>query len=334
MTLRMLPSDIDVERGAWMKPNRRHVLDVPEAVLGKAQALGPPGRRWLRNVPDLIGTLERDWDLEVGAAFHGGSAAYVAAAKMADGTAAILKLHIPGYEDPAGEIRVLSIADGRGYARLLRSDAARGALLLERLGPRLSELGPPTRRQMEVICSTLERAWVQTPDAGSFPTGADKARWLRSFIAEAWQSLGRPCSEAVIDRALAFSVTREAAFDPSSAVLVHGDAHSANTLAPFDADPSSTTGFKLVDPDGLFAERAYDLGIVMRGWNSELLKGDALRKGRERCAYLSALTGEDPEAIWQWGFIERVSTGLFLMQTGQTREGRETLQVAEAWLRP
>ena len=316
-----------------MRPNRRHVLDVPEAVLGKAHALGAPGRRWLRSLPELIRALEHEWELQVSAALSGGSAAYVAAAEMADGTAAILKLHIPGYEDPAGEIRVLRIADGRGYVRLLRSDAARRALLLERLGPRLSELGLPTRRQMEIICSTLERAWVQTPEAACFPTGADKARRLRAFIAEAWLSLGRPCSEAVIDQALAWSVTREAAFDPSSAMLVHGDAHSANTLAPRDADVTETTGFKLVDPDGLFAERAYDLGIVMRGWNGELLAGNALRRGRERCAYLSALTGEDPEAIWQWGFIERVSTGLFLMQTGQAREGRDTLRVAEAWVR-
>jgi streptomycin 6-kinase len=317
-----------------MKPTSERTLDVPDAVRGKAQALGPPGRRWLQSLPDLIRTLEREWGLTVGAALPGGSASYVAAAMTADGTAAVLKLHMPGYDDVANELRVLRSADGRGYVRLLRSHAARGALLLERLGPRLSQLGLPPRRQMAIICATLKRAWIQTPEAASFPSGAEKAEWLRTFIVELWQALDRPCSEPVIDQALACSVLRAAAFDPARAVLVHGDAHSANTLASLDAAMSAPAGFKLVDPDGLFAERAYDLGILMRDWSGELLAGDALRLGRERCAYLSRLTGEKPEAIWQWGFIERVSTGLFLMQTGQAIEGRDCLRVAEAWLQP
>ena len=46
------------------------------------------------------------------------------------------------------------------------------------------------------------------------------------------------------------------------------------------------------------------------------------------------MTGQDPEAIWQWGVIERVSTGLFLLRTGQACEGRDCLRVAEAWARP
>jgi streptomycin 6-kinase len=45
------------------------------------------------------------------------------------------------------------------------------------------------------------------------------------------------------------------------------------------------------------------------------------------------LTGEDPDAIWQWGFIERVSTGLLLLHTGGEAEGRDFLRVAEAWAR-
>ena len=317
-----------------MKPSGWRALDVPEAVCNKAQALGPPGRRWLRSLPDLIRTLEREWGLTVGAALHGGSAAYVAAATTADGADAVLKLHMPGYDSVADEIRVLRIADGRGYVRLLRYDETRGSQLQERLGPRLSQLGFSTRRQMEIICATLQQAWVQTPEVASFPSGADKALWLRTFIADTWQALGRPCSEQVIDQALAFSFMREAAFDPECSVLVHGDPHSANTLARLDGDGRAHSGFKLVDPDGLFTERAYDLAILMRDWAEELLAGDALRLGRERCAYLSRLTGEDPEAIWQWGFIERVSTGLLLIQTGSEREGRDYLQVAEAWVQP
>jgi len=60
------------------------------------------------------------------------------------------------------------------------------------------------------------------------------------------------------------------------------------------------------------------------------LGGDAARLGRERCARLARLTGVDPRAIWEWGFVERVSTGLLATQVGAVRMGREMLVVAEA----
>lgn len=316
-----------------MKGGSRRALVLPDAVQGKAAALGAAGRRWLRDLPDLIDGLAAEWELRVGETLAGGSAAYVAAVTTAAGDAAILKLQLPGYDSIETEIRVLRLAGGRGYVRLLRADAARRALLLERLGPRLSELGLPVERQLAIICAALARAWVGGDEAATFPTGAWKARWLRAFIEELWQALDRPCSEAVIERALAFGLVRESAFDPERAVLVHGDAHGGNTLAPYGVERPADDAFKLVDPDGLYAERAYDLAMSMRDWSEELLAGDALRLGRERCATLSRLTGEDPVAIWQWGFVERVSTGLLLIQTGGEAEGRAMLRVAEAWAR-
>ena len=45
---------------------------------------------------------------------------------------------------------------------------------------------------------------------------------------------------------------------------------------------------------------------------------------------LSRLTGVDVTAIWQWGFVERVSTGLYTMQLGQ-EGGAAFLEVADRW---
>ena len=36
------------------------------------------------------------------------------------------------------------------------------------------------------------------------------------------------------------------------------------------------------------------------------------------------------KAIWQWGFVERVSTGLYSMQLGHDGAG-EFLEVADRW---
>jgi streptomycin 6-kinase len=112
---------------------------------------------------------------------------------------------------------------------------------------------------------------------------------------------------------------RIAAHDDERAVLVHGDVHQWNALAAGD-------GFKFVDPDGLVAEAEYDLGIIMREDPVELLDGDP----HERAYYLASCTGLDASAIWDWGVVERVSTGLLGTQVELQPVARETLATADA----
>lgn len=308
-------------------------IDVPEAVRQKALYQGTEGRRWLDRLGGLIYELERGWGVTVEATLHGGSASYVAAARTDANDAAVVKLEMPPYESFAGEVRTLLAAEGRGYARLLNRDEERHAMLQERLGPSLRESGLPVPARIEILCATLRSAW-ETPAPADLQTGAEKARWLSGFIAATWEETNQPCSRRVVEQALAFAGAREAAFDPNVSVLVHGDAHEANALRAFAGTRGRRALFKLVDPDGLLAEPAYDLGILMREWSEELLGGDAARLGRERCARLARLTGVDPRAIWEWGFVERVSTGLLATQVGAEELGRGMLDVAEAWASP
>ena len=67
----------------------------------------------------------------------------------------------------------------------------------------------------------------------------------------------------------------------------------------------------------------------MREWNSELLLGSPVSEAKQRCQLLAELSAVDHHAIWQWGFIERVSTGLVLLQIGMREEGSEYLTVAD-----
>jgi streptomycin 6-kinase len=83
--------------------------------------------------------------------------------------------------------------------------------------------------------------------------------------------------------------------------------------------------FKLVDPDGLLAEAEYDMGILMREDPVELLAGDA----GERARWLARRTGLDATAIWEWGAVERVSTGLLCTRIGLQPVGREMLAAAD-----
>ena len=109
-------------------------------------------------------------------------------------------------------------------------------------------------------------------------------------------------------------------------MLVHGDAHGWNTLA---AGPGT---YKFVDPEGLCSEREHDLGIVMREYNEPLLDGDTPRLVDGRAAFLADRCAVDPQIVWEWGFIERVSTGLAGLRDFDNDDGAKFLEVARRCL--
>ena len=306
---------------------------LPEATRLRARAMGEEGLEWLEGLDAAVEHLQGRWGARFGTVLQGGSESLVLAATLGDGRAAVAKIGLPAYGGLGAEARVYRLAEGRGYARLFEYDAASNALLLERLGPPLRDACDSTEARIEaqirVLCETLCLSWVPLEHAHGLMTGAEKARWLADFIEEKWRLLGEPCARRTRDRALSYAEARADAFAPADAVLVHGDAHVENTLVV----PGSGTGgdlrCKFVDPDGLFAERACDLAVPMREWSGELLAGDTARLAVARCELLANLTGVDPEAIWQWGYMERVSTGLTMVDIGMREEGLESLAVAD-----
>lgn len=286
-------------------------------VYNKALAVG--AGPWLEGLQSLVEAIEHDWHLRIGRVFPDASEALVVEVTLSDASRAVLKLIVPrDYDAARHEIAVLRLADGDGCARLLKSDESRGALLLERLGPSLHELGFPLVRRLEILASVAARVWRPAPDAG-LPTGADKGRWLIDYITTMWEELDHPCSERAIDHARACAMRRIDAHDDERAVLVHGDVHEWNALQAAD-------GFKLVDPDGLLAEAEYDLGVLMREDPLELLTGDPF----ERARWLAARSRLDATAIWEWGVAERVSTGLVCTRIDLQPIGRQMLAAADA----
>jgi streptomycin 6-kinase len=296
--------------------------DVPDAVRAKARVAG--AESWLDGLPGLVAEFERAWGITTGRVYGDASEAYVAEAVTDSGEPAVLKLIVPqGGADAADEITTLRLAGGSGCVSLLRSDAGRGALLLDRLGPSLADLGPPFRRRLEILCDTASRVWRPAPDSG-LRSGADKGRWLAEFIEGRWEELDRPCSRSAVEHALACARRRTAADSPARAVLVHGDVHQWNALRTRDG-----TGFALVDPDGLLCEPEYDLGVLLREDPVELLDGDPYA----RATWLAARTGLDPVAIWEWGVVERVSTGLVCAGIDLQPVAREMLAAADSLAR-
>ena len=177
-------------------------------------------------------------------------------ATLADGTRAVVKLIVPRAGDAAAnEIRALRLAEGE-VRRLLRADEPRAALLLERLGRPLHELGLSLRHRHEILCAAASRVWRPAPGSG-LTTGAEKGRWLAAFIQEKW-------------RRLTARARKERSTTPSRCVRRAGSTRTT-TNVPCSSTATCTSGTRsrattviAVDPDGLLAEPEYDLGILMR----------------------------------------------------------------------
>ncbi|MGE5211277.1 MAG: aminoglycoside phosphotransferase family protein [Acidobacteriota bacterium] len=292
-------------------------MELPEVVRNRAISEGQVG--WLDELPTIVGDLERDWSIEIGRIFDEGTEALVAEVTMADGGPAILKVLVPrrgaGVDDQ--EATVLRLVDGDGCPMLYRHDPARGALLMERLGPSLFALGLPHERRLPILCDAASRIWRPAHGAG-LPTGAEKAAWLAQSISTTWAELDEPCERRTIDHALACAERRRVAHDDERAVLVHGDVQQWNALQAGET-------FKLVDPDGLLAEAEYDLGVILREDPDEPVAADTWATAR----WMADRYGLDAMAICEWSVVERVSTGLLATRIDLQPVGRQMLALAD-----
>lgn len=276
-------------------------VDIPDQVRKTVMADG--NGSWLDELPGMVGSLAREWSLTIGAGFAGGHAALVVEVTLADGTPAVLKIGVPGH-DVEREAMALRLANGRGCAELLREDVGRQALLLERLGAPMHDVVTDRASRHDLLCEVAVRLWRPVgPDIG-LPTGAELAEQYAGRLPELWEQAGRPCSPATVADALDCMNRRRLAHDDRSAVLVHGDIHEMNALRASDGS------YKLIDPAGLRAEPACDLGTVVR-CTPDL--GDDLRTRTERVA---SRTGVDATAVWEWGTVHRVVSGVYACSIG------------------
>jgi streptomycin 6-kinase len=300
-------------------------LEVPPLVRRRALGIGEIGSAWLEQLDAVVSGVAKDWDLEVGRVLDGGSSALVAEVGMPGDVAAILKIACPHPDLTTIEADILRAAGGRGYARLYHHNPAERAMVVERLGLPMWDLNWPQDRQLLLYCAAIQEAWKVAFDPEGLIDGAGKATWLEDFIPRSWESLERPCHERTVALALDFAARRRSAFDPARAVICHGDAHPGNLLAPLDSGGT----YKFIDPEGGFIEPEYDLGCWLRGWRpARRREPDVGRLARDAAGQLAVLTGTDRQAIWEWGFVERVASGLLLKQLGH-EEGESYLFIAD-----
>src|SRR6185503_777599 len=124
-----------------------------------AGAYGGEGARWLERLPDELDELAAHWKLSEVASFPEQSFNFVATAKDETGRPVFLKMGVPS-EDIRLEIAALEAFKGRGAVRALRSDPARGWLLLERMDPGKTLLSlEGEEKRVKVVAELASQLW-------------------------------------------------------------------------------------------------------------------------------------------------------------------------------
>lgn len=293
-------------------PDAATVRAIDRIVAGATERLEahPALRPVLDGLEGLLRELVQRWSLTLGEEYDEGLGAPVVAVET-DGEPAVLKLAPPGPAFDA-QVAVLEAARGRGYAAVLASDAARGAVLLERLGPSLAAAGLRPHVQVDHLTPALRLAWqVPLEVAPPVPPGRGKAVELAGIIDRFRTEDDEPRWGRALDRARDLALALHETRDPARDVLCHGDPHPGNALRS-----TGIPSYVLVDPDGFRCEPEYDVGVALRDFSRDLLAlGDrtaARVLHHSLCEQAATATSTDALRVAQWAFVERVTTGLYL----------------------
>jgi streptomycin 6-kinase len=305
-------------------------ITIQPTVRTYAESLGQFGRHWLDRLPAVVQQQTLEWDLQLGLTLAGGSRSYVRRATTRAGREVILKISLP---EPifAAQVATLNAARGRGYVHLLADNIERGALLLESLGSDVGALTNDVIDVLRITGHTLMTAW-QVAEERNVPAPnatEHKAAGLLELVRELSLTIHNERILDAVDQALHYARVRLVASDPTRQVIVHGDPHAENLLQVKSARIGAETGFVFIDPEGFRCEPEYDLGVALRDWNSALLASPNPHSTLlDWCEQLAQITSTNAEAIWQWAYLERVSTGLYLHHHGLKEIGDPFLTTA------
>jgi streptomycin 6-kinase len=276
------------------------VFAIPPVLARNAVlAWGAHGRRWLDALPTLISDIATDWELDLGEP-HDMSFHWVVDARLADGTAAVLKLGPAGPPDLAMEAKALSWYGGSGAVRLLKHDLDRGALLLERAVPGTMARSVVPDRDLvatAAIITVMRRLHrPSTVDSGlpdlvtrDAPSFADH---LRRYPGEG------PIPRRLVTRASGLLLELSASgTDP---VVLHGDLHHDNVLRA-DREP-----WLAIDPHGVVGDPGFEVGAMLYNPDPDRRDPELLALVPARIEQLADGLGMSEDRVAACGFVQAV----------------------------
>jgi streptomycin 6-kinase len=220
---------------------------------------------WLARVPQLLNDCAEEWGLRLGAEYPQGAAGYAVRADLEDATPVVLKLIYP-HREAEHEAEALRVWDGDGAVELLRYDAERWAMLIERCEPGTVLAETDADTSLRVLIGLLPRLWKRVN--GTFDALADEVSWWLEEIPSEWERTGRPCERRLVDEVL--ETLRELAASQGEQVLLHQDLHTDNVLA------AQREPWLVIDPKPLVGEREFAVAPIVRDYELGHSRADVL----------------------------------------------------------
>jgi streptomycin 6-kinase len=278
-------------------------------------------REWLRDLPQLVAAVEREWDIEAGTPYDDGSTSWTAPVTRGDGSPAVLKVNWPHHKTRE-EIDALECWDGDGAVAVYRSDRSRWALLIERCipGTALGDAALDVDSALGVAAEVALRLWRPLLAPSSLaPMGAVTRAWaelLRERLERHRVAFDHGFVEvgATLLETLPTTAPRD--------VVVHGDFNPRNILR------AERESWLAIDPQPMVGDPAFDPPAVIA---QVAPPSDDPRELGRRYHLFGQLTGLDVNRMTAWAVARFVEAALRQFDSGDPDWAQQAISTARVY---
>lgn len=288
-------------------------MQLPDALVRTLCQTHEDAESWLRDFPDYLKELESNWDIRACALVEELSFNIVMTAEAADGVPYILKLSPPG-DDLAREAAALGTYGGKGACRLIRTDLAGGALLLERLRPGISLWRTEDDLLAARVCANLLlKLWQPAKDVSPFRTIKSWTRALPAYVTSKQTFLPADLSD------LAHGLLQELLQSEDELILLHADLHHGNILS------ATREPYLAIDPKGILGPKAFDVTAFLRNPIGVSTRPNFEALLERRLDIFREMLGLPKRELAAWGVVHTVLSSCWM---GEGSDHQEAILVA------
>lgn len=216
--------------------NKTILQITPQFIERITKTFGMEGAAWLDRLPLMLSEYADRWSLRVSEPYSNLSYNYITRALCDNGTEVVLKAGVPRSE-LCTEIEALTLYDGKGCVRLLKSDSETGILLLEQLNPgnTLTSMANEANdeKATSIAAKVMRELWKPVPAEHEFPSVNDWAEGMQRMRSYFGGGAGPFPVRLVEEAETLFSELLGSMHD---LVVLHGDLHHDNILYAEDRE--------------------------------------------------------------------------------------------------
>jgi streptomycin 6-kinase len=276
---------------------------------------GDAGRTWIHALPGLVEDLCQHWNLRIdGPVLHGYLGLVIPVRRVEE--RCVLKV---SWRDEATteEEAALAAWNGQGAVRLLATQPALGAMLLERLDYRRSLNDVEIVEAVEIASRLLRRLAIPTPSG--FRSLRLMAQDLCRTLPQRWEQYGRPMPQRWVEQAC--ELARQLGTS-SGNLLVNYDLHYVDVLR------GKREPWLAVDPKVVIGDPEFGIAQLLWGRLEDIKANGGLDRHFRVLVEAAAL---DAVLARSWTLVRCVDYWLWALSVGLTHDP-ERCEAIVNWL--